>query len=355
MKKSKMIMGFVLVVVLGIFIFVIANNKKDKTDDKTNDKVVKRTNTESSENSEDSGSPESIIEQESSAGKNEESARSSSGEKNNDEVYVYKGTFEGNEIISKYKIVSDIDDFQNISLEHPVEIPKEIPEYTYKYEYIKTQNGRELIGDAIDYSTESVDLAWKDGSENKYKDDCCYVVPAEYKGKKIRFIEFIVVDAAKEIYLEDGIQGFRGIQSENAESVYIPSTVHGRVLADGIKGNNITKIVFGDNMETVFAIPIKCCPKLEEVTLPDSIKYFEYEMFMACTGLKRVKLPSNLEYIGRDSFFNCKELEELDIPDSVNYIENSFIMCPKLTLIVGKDSYAQKYAEENNLNYRIRE
>ena len=351
MKKSKIIMVFILVAVLAVLIIVISNNKKDKTSEKTNDKVVKRTNTESSESSKSS---ESASDQESSAGNKEESSASSSGEKKDDVIYAYKGTFEGKEITSKYKIVSDIDDFEKDTLEH-VEIPKEVDEVTVKYEYIKTQNGRELIGNAIEFTDGSLTLRWKKESNNKYTEDCCYVVPAEYNGKKIYSVNYIQVDEAKEIYLEDGIQSIDSIYSESAESIYIPSSVHSVACSDGIRGNNITKIVFGENSETIFAFPIKCCPKLEEVTLPDTIKYFEFDMFSACIGLKRVKLPSKLEYIGHGSFFNCKALEELDIPDSVNYIEDSFRMCPNLTLIVGKDSYAQKYAEENNIKYRIRE
>ena len=348
MKKSKIIMVFILVAVLAVLIIVISNNKKDKTSEKTNDKVVKRTNTESSESS------ESASDQESPTGNKEESSASSSDEKKDDVIYAYKGTFEGKEITSKYKIVSDIDDFEKDTLEH-VEIPKEVDEVEYKFEHLKTQDGRELIGNAIEFTDGSLTLRWKKESTNKYTDDCCYIVPAENKGIKVYSVDFIFMDAAKEIYLEDGIQTIGGIYSENAESVYIPSSVHGTFWADGIKGSNITKIVFGEKSETIFAIPIQSCPKLEEVTLPDTIKYFIGDMFSACPGLKRVKLPSKLEYIGKGSFFNCKALEELDIPDSVNYIEDSFRMCPNLTLIVGKDSYAQKYAEDNNIKYRIRE
>ncbi len=262
---------------------------------------------------------------------------------NSKDTNPIKGTYEGKKITSDYKIICDLQDFTSKKLNLSVNSVE-----------IVDSNGMVLKGNECSLKDDLIYLDTKKESNNKYNEDCCYVVPAEYDGKTVFSVGSIAIDSAKEIYIEDGIQFAGGIFSKNCERVYLPSSLLVEATME-IKGENIREIIFGSQSRMFFSPVIRDCAKLENITLPDSIKYFYWDMFSNCPVLKSVKLPPALEYIGTGSFYGCTELEELDIPDSVSHIENSFKNCPKLVLIVGKDSYAEKYAIENNLNYKIRE
>ena len=70
-----------------------------------------------------------------------------------------------------------------------------------------------------------------------------------------------------------------------------------------------------------------------------------------------LQIPSRLDAynvtaIGDDAFYNCDSLTSVTIPDSVTSIGNSaFYRCDSIILTVEPDSYAESYAEENNIEY----
>ena len=57
--------------------------------------------------------------------------------------------------------------------------------------------------------------------------------------------------------------------------------------------------------------------------------------------------------IGEDAFEYCETLREIVIPNSVvNMEDNAFYGCDdKFVLVVQRDSYAERYAKENGMNY----
>lgn len=66
-----------------------------------------------------------------------------------------------------------------------------------------------------------------------------------------------------------------------------------------------------------------------------------------------VKLPESIESIGGRAFAYCLNLLELNIPPNVGAINKSaFDDCPKLTVMVVKGSYAEKYCKENQIKYK---
>ena len=104
-----------------------------------------------------------------------------------------------------------------------------------------------------------------------------------------------------------------------------------------------------------------CAFSATEYTVPDGTRSIGAQAFLNCQSLQRVTLPDGLEAIGHYAFSLCGALETMNIPDTVTSIGegtffNGFIPpyetdTRPLVLSVGRGSYAEQYAEENELAY----
>ena len=64
-------------------------------------------------------------------------------------------------------------------------------------------------------------------------------------------------------------------------------------------------------------------------------------------------IPESVKEIGENAFRECENLEKVKIPASVEKIgENAFLDSEKVEIITPKNSYAEKYAKENNIPYQ---
>ena len=71
--------------------------------------------------------------------------------------------------------------------------------------------------------------------------------------------------------------------------------------------------------------------KIEQVTVPDTVKQIGAIAFQGCTALTEVKLGSGVEFIGNNCFEGCTALEGIDIPVSCTYIDQkAFKDCTSL-------------------------
>lgn len=102
--------------------------------------------------------------------------------------------------------------------------------------------------------------------------------------------------------------------------------------------------------------------------IPEGIKSIPDSLFAMCSNLKSVKIPDSVVRIGNSAFLGCISLDKLSVPNSVrnfdkycfpvslknnNSASENKIFNENFTLVVGKDSAAQKYAKENNIKYEI--
>ena len=86
-----------------------------------------------------------------------------------------------------------------------------------------------------------------------------------------------------------------------------------------VSGCHTTQIP--DDVVEIGCIAFASTEKLEEITIPDSVKKIEWNAFNNCKNLQHVRFPKHLEYIGEGAFAYCEKLEELDLPASVKTIE----------------------------------
>ncbi len=115
---------------------------------------------------------------------------------------------------------------------------------------------------------------------------------------------------------------------------------------------NIWHVDIADSVTEIGKNAFRICYALEEVGMPASLKIIKDKAFMECP-VKKVIFPDGLETIGTRAFFGCQWLQYVKLPASVKAIgEGAFGYCSEnLTLIVEKNSVAEKYAIENEIMY----
>ncbi len=89
-----------------------------------------------------------------------------------------------------------------------------------------------------------------------------------------------------------------------------------------------------------------------EVMVSDGAKGIAYGAFSSNENITAVTLPDGTTEIGDYAFGWCSGLTEITIPQSVNSIgEDSFTSCRNLTIKGYAGSYAESYANENNIPF----
>lgn len=100
--------------------------------------------------------------------------------------------------------------------------------------------------------------------------------------------------------------------------------------------------------------------QIESIAIPASITVIRQSTFWRCEKLKEVTLYDGPEEIKAKAFWNCPELETINLPASIKKIENCkrgdkmhnvFADSPKLTAVVEKGSYAEKYCAKNGVKF----
>lgn len=115
--------------------------------------------------------------------------------------------------------------------------------------------------------------------------------------------------------------------------------------------SSIKNIEVSGNVEEIEDEVFSGCSNLSNIKLNEGIKTIGKGAFFDCDGLTNVKIPDGVLSIENVSFKNCDNLYNVEIPESVNYISASaFAECgKKLVIVAKKDSYAYKYAVNNDI------
>lgn len=74
---------------------------------------------------------------------------------------------------------------------------------------------------------------------------------------------------------------------------------------------------------------------VEEVILPEGLRYIDHQAFADCASLRKINLPEGLANIGSGAFLRCAALENVAFPSTLTRIENdAFQKCTSLTEVV---------------------
>lgn len=89
-----------------------------------------------------------------------------------------------------------------------------------------------------------------------------------------------------------------------------------------------------------------------EIYIPEGVTAIGDEAFYDHSDICSVVIPDGVTAIGEDAFSWCYALCSITIPDSVTDIcWSSFKGCEDLTIHAPKDSFAEAYANENEITF----
>ena len=168
------------------------------------------------------------------------------------------------------------------------------------------------------------------------------------------------------------------------ESIVIPSKIDDRtvVMLDdyAMRDNTMLKSVDFSAVSEGFSIgegAFLNCSSLENVIVPNNVRYIYEDGFRNCTSLKTIDFQAKVSLIPMSFFSGCSALEEFSVPRTVNKIKSfAFAHCsnlvkvlipenvteienaafydsPNVIIYCYEGSYAQTYAEENSIPYII--
>lgn len=129
-----------------------------------------------------------------------------------------------------------------------------------------------------------------------------------------------------------------------------------RIKSAAFKGNDdIVNIDFGKSIKNIGESSFSRCKCIKEIQIPSNVKVIENEAFSQCSSLVSVILSEGVTHISINAFAKCENLKEVYIPSSVRMIEkNAFKGCPDVVIYCIENSFAYKYAQENDIEFKLR-
>ncbi len=138
----------------------------------------------------------------------------------------------------------------------------------------------------------------------------------------------------------------------NLTSIVIPDSVTEIGEVAFYDCSKLTSIVIPNSVENIDSGAFASCEQLETVILSNKLTTISNISFAECTKLSSIEIPNSVTSINSNSFSGCTNLTKAIIPSSVTYISNdAFLECPNLTIYGEKNSVAESFAIENNINF----
>ena len=159
--------------------------------------------------------------------------------------------------------------------------------------------------------------------------------------------------------IQNGEAVIHGYDGRSADPV-IPRTLMNAPVAQiddyaFFENGEMTSVSFGnaDHLSRIGISAFYGCTGLTEVTIPSTVEELGFGAFQGCSGLKELTIEDGLTAIPSQCFYHCRSLEKAVIPASVVTIgENAFDGCEKLTIYCVPSSFADQYAQANDIPRR---
>ena len=149
------------------------------------------------------------------------------------------------------------------------------------------------------------------------------------------------------------------------ESAFSSSGITSVVLPEGVTEiggyafsscESLTSVVIPATVTTLGGYAFAWDGALKEITLAGGVTEIPFECFYN-TAIEEIVLPDSVTRIQGWAFEGCASLSSVTIPATVTYISDiAFSGCPEtMSLVVERNSYAQKWAEEYGIRYRYKD
>ena len=182
----------------------------------------------------------------------------------------------------------------------------------------------------------------------------------------------------------EGVPDQNGTVRTGSSAPWSGSTFTALVVEDGVtsvgnyafEGCGLTEVSLPDTLVSLGQSAFENCDRLKAVTLPDAVTEIGMFAFCECTGLENIRLSASLKSVGAAAFQTCVKLTEITLTDNVTDVGMyAFLNCSELktvtlpaslemlgeyafdgcqalkTVIVPKDSYAERYCTKKGLPY----
>ncbi|MBQ7238016.1 MAG: leucine-rich repeat domain-containing protein [Bacteroidales bacterium] len=98
-----------------------------------------------------------------------------------------------------------------------------------------------------------------------------------------------------------------------------------------ILGNKIEQIVLPNTVKFIGKDAFNFCTQLKNLKLPDTLRNIEDRSFQGCWALTQIDIPSTVTSIGKEAFWGCSKLRRVNLPNSVLTIgSEAFSDCVQL-------------------------
>ncbi len=118
--------------------------------------------------------------------------------------------------------------------------------------------------------------------------------------------------------------------------------------------SSLSSIKLPQGITSIESYAFSKCSNLVDIKLPENLNIIGSFAFTGCTSLLGIKLPDKLARIEMGAFRSCKNLASIGLPESLEYIgQSAFTGCSNLAIYGNEGSYAQEYAKENTIPFRL--
>lgn len=104
----------------------------------------------------------------------------------------------------------------------------------------------------------------------------------------------------------------------------------------------LEEVVIPDSVKYIGGYAFANCTRLQRVVLPDGLKEIRENTFCWCKSLSEVVFPEELKVVGMEAFEGCESLQSVTLPEGVSSIEQgAFAGCRNLESIYIPDSVGE--------------
>ena len=134
-------------------------------------------------------------------------------------------------------------------------------------------------------------------------------------------------------------------------SIELPDSVTVIWYSAFSKCSSLTSVKLSNSITSIGDYAFSDCSSLTSIEIPNSVTSMGCNVFEDCSSLTSVTLSNTLSCIEYEMFVGCKNLTKIVIPESVTSIDEEAFGISNLTIYGYAGSYAQTYAQENEIPF----